>query len=309
MKNTKEITTGAMLLAIYGALLLIDRQFSFFLIEIIALAVPILIIMFGNLYNLKDGIYFSFAILIIALIISPNPYSYFYIPVGIIIGNVYNFMLSKGIRSKLILISIMLLFGIFDLCYVFIISPLFIGVGFESLVTEAGELIKGMLSIFPFELNIDSNKFSFVIAFASLLLTSVMEGLIVHLLVAVLFKRFKINKASFNIKGALDLKPIPAYILLAGSALEFLSFRIENNIVTAIMFTIGSVCMYVLIYYGYVFLVMFLRIRFNNRSPFLAILIVFLLFPFSLILLLIIGFLYGAGPLKKYLVPRQGVQQ
>lgn len=306
MKNTKEITTGAMLLAIYGALLLIDRQFSFFLIEIIALAVPVLIIMFGNMYNYKDAIYFSLAILFIALIISPNPYSYFYIPVGIIVGNAYNFMLYKNVRSKLIMLIITLIFAAADIAYMFTISPLFLGYGFDELVKEFGEMLNMLLSVVPVDFGIDTQKLIVTASYTSLLITSVMEGFLTHILVSFLFKRFKINKQSFNFRGMLVLSPVPAYILIVGAALTFVAFKIDNDTITSIMFIIGSISTYVLAYYGYVYLLMFSRIRTNKNMTFLIILGIVFLFPMSLIVLMIIGFLYGAGPLKKYLVPPQG---
>lgn len=306
MKNTKEITTGAMLLAIYGALLLIDRQFSFFLIEIIALAVPVLIIMFGNMYNLKDGIYFSIAILLLALIISPNPYSYFYIPVGILIGNSYNFMLNKGIKSKVILLVIIILFAIADFCYMFTISPLFIGIGFDDLINETAQMFNMFLKIMPVEFTIDMHKIVEAFTYASLLLTSVMEGFIVHILVFFLFKRFRINKMSFNAQGILMLKPVPAYLLLIGSAMTTIAFRIENDTITSIMYVVGSICMFILMYYGYIYLLMLIRLRANRSMTFVLILGIIFLFPTSLIVLMVVGFLYGAGPLKKYLIPKQG---
>lgn len=306
MKNTKEITTGAMLLAIYGALLLIDRQFSFVLIEILALAVPVLIIVFGNLYNAKDGVFFSIAILFLAFILSPSPYTYFYIPVGIIIGNAYNFMLYKGVSSKIIMVIIIILFAIADLCYMLVISPVFIGYSFNDLLNETTEVFNKTISMFPVELNIDINKIVKVATYTSILITGIMEGFITHIMTFFLFRRFKINKMSFSPRGILVLKPVAAYILIIGSSLSAFSFRVNNDNLTSIMFVVGSICMFILIYYGYIYILMFTRLRTRKNMALLIIFGILFLFPLSLLILMIIGFLYGAGPLKKYLIVGQG---
>ena len=305
MKNTKEITTGAMLLAIYGAILLIDRQLSFLFTEIVVLAAPVLIIVFGNMYNFKDGMIFSIALLIISMIVSPSVYSYFYLILGSIIGNVYNFLLHKGVNTKILLLVTVILFIIADIAYMFIVSPLLLNYTFEQELVFVKETMNEVLppeilSSFSL-LGISFDDMLKTIGLISFVLVGLMEGLIVHFISILVLKRFKIN-ISANVNQLLVLKPVAAYILFIGSALIFAARFIDNSMAASICIGISSVCMLVLCYYGYVFILMFLRVRYQKSYTLLVILAIVFLFPISLYFLLFIGFLYGAGPLKKYLV-------
>ena len=305
MKNTKEITTGAMLLAIYGAVLLIDRQFSFLLTEILVLAAPVLIIVFGNMYNFKDGIIFSIALLIISMIVSPSVYSYFYLILGSIIGNIYNFLLQKGVNSKILLLILVVLFIVADISFMFIVSPMLLNHTFEQ---ELLLLKDTMNEMFPAEimssfsmLGISFDDLLKTIGLASFVITGLIEGLMVHLVSIIILKRFNI-KISANVNQLLDLKPVAAYILFISSALIFAVPYIKNTMVASVFVGISSVCFIILCYYGYVYCLLFLRVRYQKNYSIFVILGIILLLPFSLYILLIIGFLYGTGPLKKYLI-------
>ena len=305
MKNTKEITTGAMLLAIYGAVLLIDRQLSFLLTEILVLAAPVLIIVFGNMYNFKDGIIFSIALLIISMIVSPSVYSYFYLILGSIIGNIYNFLLQKGVNSKILLLVTIGLFIVADISYMFIVSPLLLNQTFEQELIFIKETMNEILppemisSVSGFGISFDDLLKT--IGLASFVLMGLMEGLMVHLVSIVILKRFKIQ-ISASVNQLLLLKPVAAYILFICSALIFAVPYIKNSMAASICIGISSVCLLILCYYGYVYCLMFLRVRYKKNYSLLLILAILFLLPFSLYILFFIGFLYGAGPLKKYLV-------
>ena len=116
-----------------------------------------------------------------------------------------------------------------------------------------------------------------------------------------ILKRFNI-KISANVNQLLDLKPVAAYILFISSALIFAIPYIKNTMVASVFVGISSVCFIILCYYGYVYCLLFLRVRYQKNYSIFVILGIILLLPFSLYILLIIGFLYGAGPLKKYLI-------
>lgn len=304
MKNTKEITTGAMLLAIFGAVLLIDRQLSFLFTEVIVLAAPVLIIVFGNMYNYKDGIIFSIALLLISFILSPSIYSYFYITLGSILGNVYNFLLHKGVKSSTLLFCTVIMFIIIDICYMFIISPIFLNETFDQELVLIGESFK---EFFPEELLASFNAVGLsledlikAVSLASFILVGLMEGVIVHIVSIIILKRFNIN-VNANVGHLFTLKPVASYILFILSALMLATPYIKNTMLASICVGVGAICLFILAYYGYIYLLMFFRVRYQKNYSLFIILGVVLLFPFSIYVLMIIGFLYGSGPLKKYL--------
>ena len=305
MKSTKEITTGAMLLAIFGAVLLIDRYLSFMFTEIICLAAPVVIIIFGNMYNFKDGVIFSIALLLISIVLSPNVYSYFYIAIGAIVADIYNFLCDKGANPSALLLFTAIIFVIADICYMFVISPLLLHETFDQYVAT---LLESINQILPEEFlgTFESMGLSFdqllrSIGLASFVLTGLMEGVIVHLISSLLLKRFNI-KPQTNVNHILQLKPVPAYILFGCSALILAYPYIKNPTLASIFVIVGAISLFVLAYYGYIYFLMFLRVRYNKNYGLLVILAIVFLFPISVYILFFTGFLYGAGPLKRYLI-------
>ena len=63
MIKTRQITEGSMLVAITGALILMDRLFSMFFEDVILLLVPASIILYARKYSFKDSIGLSIAFL------------------------------------------------------------------------------------------------------------------------------------------------------------------------------------------------------------------------------------------------------
>lgn len=304
MKSTKEITTGAMLLAIFGAILLIDRQFSFAFTYILSFIVPVVIIVYGNIYSLKNGLILSISMLLISLVLSPSILSYFYIGTGLIIGNVYNLLLKKGLNSKMIFIIISILFTAIEIVDMFIMSPLFLNITFEQTVASFEEMINNFFpqsSVFNIP-NLSLIKFIKIVSIASLVLTGIMEALIIRLFVLILFKRFHVNIDSRSSKNIFELSVPLSYILFIGTSLMLFYQKVDNETLASIFIIVSSICFFILAYYGYIFSLLFLRMRYQRRAVLLLVILIILLLPISLLVLMIIGFLYGSGPLKKYLI-------
>ncbi|MBQ1911247.1 MAG: hypothetical protein II174_06975, partial [Erysipelotrichaceae bacterium] len=64
MNQTKKMTQGAMMLAITGALILIDRMTAYWFTEFVVLIMPIVLIMYATMHTLKDGVLLSVGLLI-----------------------------------------------------------------------------------------------------------------------------------------------------------------------------------------------------------------------------------------------------
>ena len=68
MNKTKKLTQGAMMLAIMGALILIDRMTAYWFTEFVVLIAPIIIIMYSAMQSFKDGLLLSVGVVIISVI-------------------------------------------------------------------------------------------------------------------------------------------------------------------------------------------------------------------------------------------------
>ena len=315
MNKTKKLTTGAMLLAIVGALMLINRQLSYMFEELIVMLTPVVIIIYSTMYDLKDGAVLSVSLLILGFLFG-STYSYCYLPISVIVGMGYSFGIKKNFDKKKLLIIAIALFLLGEVIVTFVVSPL-MGIDLASQIKEMKTIYEdlmtksGMTSN-PFEAyGVNLNSIILISLVLSTILVGIMEGLIIHILAIFLLNRFKIKNITNN--GSIisfNLKPAVAYIcFIATFGLYFVN-KIDNETVKLIIITISTIGSIVLIYFGYIFTVMFIKVKTGKKSvAFIVILVILFTMPLSLIILMILGFLYGAGPLKNLLVERGNPEQ
>ena len=308
MNKTKKLTQGAMLLAIIGALMLIDRQLSFMFSELILLGAPIVIAIYSTMYSIKDSIPLCVGLLALAILFGYLT-TYIYMPISVVVGLAVSYAIKKGYDRRKINIVAAIVYVIAEVVVVFLISPLLgisvanqieaLNVSFNEIATMSG--MSFILSSFN-----NLSLFLLVMLVVSTILMGVMEGYLTGLLVSILLKRLKIKDIGF--KSALDIKmPVyMAYILIFFTACSFIILRIPDlrtnyEALTYIILCLSSVASLILAYYGYLFVNIYFSMRYKKRSGLLVFLLVVFLFPFSYIILIVVGFLYGAGPLRKYL--------
>ena len=307
MNQTKKMTQGAMMLAITGALILIDRMTAYWFTEFVVLIMPIVIIMYTAMHSFKDGIYLSVGLLIISFLLGNFNMTYLiYVPVGIVTGLSYGYGVKKGMdKSRLLMIAI-ITYVIGELLAQFILYPLF-GFPVSKFLEEfriSFDQIGGMTgmsysSVFE-AIGLDFTKILVIMFVISTILMGAMEGVLIHLLSVFLLKRFKI--ADLGNTNIFDIRPNPtlAYISLLMASTIFLTRFIQNETFYYIAVILAICGALVLLYYGYIFVVLFGVIVLRRNIGALFILLCFLI-PGLLFTLMIIGFLYGSGPLRRYL--------
>ena len=97
MNQTKKLTQGAMMLAIVGALILIDRMTAFWFTELIVLIMPIVVIMYATMHTFKDGVMLCVGLLIISFLLGNFNMTYLiYVPIGIVTGLSYAWGVRRG---------------------------------------------------------------------------------------------------------------------------------------------------------------------------------------------------------------------
>ena len=308
MNKTKKLTQGAMLLAIVGALMLLDRQLSYFFSTIILLLIPVVIAVYSTMYSIKEGGMLCVGLVVLTILFGYLT-TYIYMPISIIVGLAVSYGIKKGFdRRKLNIIS-MFIYIVAELLVAFVISPIFgisVASQLESITTTFNQMMKlyGATSISSMFSNMSS---LILICFvASTVLMGLLEGYLTGLLTTFVLKRMKIKDIA--IKSPLDIK-IPvylSYVLLAFSALSTILMKIPNfeanySTITYIAMCLSAVSSLVLAYYGYLFIIIYTNARLGRNRIMLVFLAIILLFPLSYLILIVVGFLYGAGPLRTYL--------
>ena len=309
MNKTRKLTQGAMLLAIIGALMLIDRQLSFLFEDLIVLAVPVVIVIYSTMYSVKDGALLCFGLGILTVLFG-STLTYIYMPVSCVVGLGMSIGVKKNLdRRKLSIIAI-ILYVIGEVIATFVVMPI-IGIDLASQVGQLSALLDqyGLTSQMS-ALNINVPSFLIVMYIASTIIVGILEGYLTSLLTTMLLKRLKIK--DIGISSIMDLKisPVTTYILFALSILMFtniMALKDKNEILVYVVMCISFMAMLVLVYYGYIFCLIFGKMMFGKKALIFILLFLLFLFPTSFFVLMIIGFLYGAGPLRNFLERKLGM--
>ena len=306
MNKTKKLTTGAMLLAIIGAVMIIDRQLSYAFTTFIVLLVPIVIATYSTMYKLNDGILLCVGLLAFTVLFGSLT-TYIYMPVSIIVGIVVSIAIEKGMDRRKINFVAIITYTIAELLVIYVVMPL-LGVSISSQISSYIEAFNQMVKYSGMEASINSvigniNSLMAIMLVVSTVLTGILEGFLTSLLTAFVLKRFNIKDIGLN--SPLDIKmPVwLAYTLMVITCLfMFVSNDgIENETIKYSILALSVVASLILAYYGYFFVILYIRKMGIKINIFLVVLAIILLFPLSYIILIVVGFLYGSGPLRKIL--------
>lgn len=307
MNQTKKLTQGAMMLAIVGALILIDRLTAYWFTEIVVLIIPIVLIMYSAMHTLKDGLLLSVGLLIITLLLGNLQFTYLiFVPVGIATGLAYSYGVSKNKDKRTLTLIAICVYAIGELIATFIVYPL---LGFpvsqfleeyQLALNEAGNIVGMNYGQIFASVGLDFTKLLGVIYVVSTIVTGAMEGFLISVLSTFMLKRFKIKDlGNINLWQQRPNKAL-AYISFACVCLLFVAGKIENEVLYYLCSILGILGGIVLLYHGYMFFVFYGAIVLKRNISWLVILFAVMV-PVAMILLVIVGFLYGSGPLRNYL--------
>lgn len=297
-----------MLLAIIGALMLLDRQFSYFFDVYIVMIIPVVIIIYSAMHDIKDGAILSVCLLIITFIIGSSSFNYLcYVPLGIIVGLGYSFFLKKNYSKQVLLLASIVLYTIGEIIVAFVLMPIF-GIDLAAQINQLKDAFISSSSTLGMDLSlIDLNVILPLAIVLSTIFMGILEGFLTHVVTLMLLKKFKLK--DIDNKSIVPLEPGTklTYICIILVFLMMLSNRYLTNFISSetikyILLSAGMIGFMILCYFGYIYLIIYFRIRFQKNMALYVILGTFLFFPLSLFVLMIVGFLYGSGPLKKYII-------
>ena len=304
MNKTKKLTTGAMLLAIIGAAMIIDRQLSYAFTNFIVLLVPIVIATYSTMYKVSDGLMLCIGLVVFTVLFGSLT-TYVYMPISIIVGVAVSIAIDRGFDRRKINFVAIITYTIAEVLVVYAIMPL-LGVSISSQISSYIEAFNQMIKYAGMESTVNSivvdlNSLMAVMLVASTVLMGIFEGFLTSLLTAFVLKKFNIKDIGLN--SPLDIKmPVwLAYTLMVFTCLYMFAIdgSIENETIKYIALALSVMASLVLVYYGYFFVILYIRKMGMKINIFLVVLAIILLFPLSYIILIVVGFLYGSGPLRK----------
>lgn len=218
--ETRKITEGAMIVAIIGAMLVIDRQFANIISSQFAWFLSLPLIVYGAQSDRKYTYIVAFCSLVVGFFIG-SIQTVFYLFCAMLIGIIF----SEGVRqnwkySKILIWTIIITF-ISYLCTMYIFAGFF---GYDLIATrnEFISLIEN-INIFNFKLVffIDANTLFNVVDITTFLMLVVLESICILLLSHLIFMKLRIknekivlNLSSFNYPKSLAIGGLISLIIV-----------------------------------------------------------------------------------------------
>lgn len=304
MSNTKQIVQSAMFVALIGALLIINREMAFIFDYFVNILVSVIIITYVAKYDFRSGCFMSIGILVVTFLFG-SFYSYLYMPLSIIAGLTYAYFIYKDKGYAQAIIWTLVVYVLGETLLMNVIIPLLGQGDFEEFFTTIKAAFDTMGIAIDKDVLFKVAKMIYVVSAA---ITGFFEAILIHMLTIIVFKKFKIKKMVPMDLSKMILPTKVAYLcFIACFGFILGNYFIENDpIYYTIM--IGAVLgATILVLQGAVYLLTYGAYVRGHNYGFLIILFTVFLFPYSLIILLVLGFMYASGPLLHHMNRKRGL--
>lgn len=277
MKNTKDLTIGAMFGAIYGIILILIRYLFTSSDSLIYYFLPLPLAIFTYWRGYKNGLILTIVLTILSfLICDPIRVLMLIIP-NLLIGFIFGLLNKKGKGLLLIITFIVSLLANFLSVYAFEIIT---GI---SYLTSTVEEMKFLLDVFP---NIDVNlihNLIMIILPIVLILDAILKTILLYLVFMIICKRLKLDFEKMGLKITFSWLVIILYLIsLIGVIIYFNVDSLRNN-------SIFGICILTIFFIINMYL-MFLNaigVKINlgskNKKTFLIVLLSTIIFPIGVI--------------------------
>ena len=304
--SVRKITDGAMMVALIGLFLFINRQLAGLLDLYAAWLVPLPMVMYAVKYGWKSALIPFVSVIFLSFIIA-GPQIWFYVITACVCGVVYGQGVKSGWNNLRLMLTTMI-FTILSNLITTVLFASFFGYDIAMEISEMGKMMTQMSENFNVQLpaSLDITGFLKMIFVLSAVLTGVMEGIIVHLLSNFMLKRMKIKVAPPKPLSEIMIPKALAYVCF----LLFIASNFTSRLATlpswaTELILIGGVLgALVLVFFGYICCLVYGAVRYHKNVALFVILITFLMLPIMLPLLAIVGFLYVTTDMREKILGR-----
>lgn len=283
MKNdTRMITEGAMMVAIVGLLLFVNRQLAGMIEYLMYWILTFPILIYAAKYGVKKALVPSVCMLLLSLMLS-LPTTVFYMFSCIVTGIVYGGGIRKEWKNRS-LIFFTFLFTLFSYLITFVLfASIF---GFDP--SEDIEIAKMLLSMFHLESRIDIVKVVSVISVLSTLLLSLLQTMCIHMIGNMILTRLKIKVHAMKPLLELKVPKVIGMIIIIIWVLFYMQNVIKlNQVLSSALFFSYMAGMIFAIAYGTLTLMCYLMLRGKRVFAFLVVIAMFI--PYINFVIALIG--------------------
>lgn len=190
--QTRKITEGAMMCAIVGLVLFINRQLGNMLEYFMYWVLTFPILVYTAKYGVRNALVPSVSMLLLSFMIS-SPTTIFYLFSCIVVGLVYGGGVRKGWKNGTLLVFS----GIFTF-FSYLVTTVLLAAVFGYDPAEDIELVKTILELMNIHTGIDLMKTVTIIVVLVAVLMSVLQTMCIHMIGNILLSRLHIRVHPMN---------------------------------------------------------------------------------------------------------------
>ena len=305
--DVRKITDGAMMCAIVGAVLLINRQLGGLFQDMFLFLFPIPMVFYAAKYGWKNG-WVVFAAMCLLGFILGGPTTLFYVASESLIGLIYGGGIHSGQKTHKLVLITMIAGAIVNVLSTVVFASFF---GYD-LAAETKEMEAMMGSIFaqtgtelPPTLNL--SQYIGTIFAVTAILTGVLQGFVTHVLSRLLLKRLRFPVDPPAPVSMYYPPKWSGYLAMAGFVCYYYSiFRpFPDELMQNAFQGLGMCGFLYLLAYGYIAVVVYMQVR-NPKMRGLGMLFGLLAMFVMPVFLVIFGFLYITTDMHRRLMEGAG---
>ena len=291
--NVRKITDGAMMCAIVGAVLLINRQLGGLFQDMFLFLFPIPMVFYSAKYGWKNG-WVVFAAMCLLGFILGGPTTLFYVASESLIGLIYGGGIHSGQKTHKLVLLTMIAGAIVNVLSTVVFASFF---GYD-IAAETKEMESMMSNIFaqtgtqlPPTLNL--GQYIGTIFVVTAILTGVLQGFVTHVLSRLLLKRLRFPVDPPTPVSMYYPPKWSGYLAFAGFVGYYYSvFRpLPDPLMQSAFQGLGMCGFLYLLAYGYIAVIVYMQVRSPKLRGLGMLLGLFAMLTMP-VFLVIFGFLY-----------------
>lgn len=280
-RNIRRLTEGAMMCGLIGLILVINRQFANAFDAYMMWIVPLPLIVYTIRYGIKNAFVVTFCATALSFMIA-LPQTVFYVLASCLIGIVYGYGVRNEKSNQWLLGHTILA----STLIMIVTAVLFAGLFGYDLGAEL-QLVLEMTSSMNVAI---AENMARVLLYASLFLTCILEGFLIHMIAYIVLIKLKIKVKGFTPLLQYRVPKWFAFISVVSIIGNMVvPYFTQNTQILEILLCVSSICSVIAILFGYLLVMMSIRVT-KKRYSIFVFFALFLLFPkYVLFLLIVLG--------------------
>lgn len=291
--SVRKLTDGAMIAAIMGAMLLINRQTAGLFEGTLLFILPLPMVFFSAKYGMKQSWIVFFAIMLLCVILG-WPQTLFYVAAESLIGMVYGGGIYKKKDTGKVLVVTMLLGAVTEVLTMIVFAKFF-GYDLADEINVYKEMVTGMSSSMnmDFTTMVNLDHYLLEIMVIAAVLTGVMEAFVTHMLSMLMLRRLRFHIEPGRPVRELYMPAWTGYLAIAGVVLYYYMNvnPASNEVLQMSLQGLGMASYFFLTIFGIIGLCVCITMKHPGTKKLTIFLFCFLAFMMNM-LACIFGFLY-----------------